>query len=100
LLGDDASDGGSVVAVASTASAVVIGLRVGAVVCAAYCTSNDDANDKDDDDDDRLDPPSRAVPWHLRDKVPATTILRLLFLAGEGHGLGAVATGIRSSVLA
>jgi hypothetical protein len=66
-------------------------------MCAAYCASNGGANDNDDSDNDRRDPPSRAVPRHLRDDVLPTTILRLPFLASEGHSLGAVA--IRSSML-
>jgi hypothetical protein len=59
-------------------------------MCAAYCASNGGADDNDDGDDDRRDPPSCAIPRHLRDDVPTTTILQLLFL-GEGHGPGAVA---------
>jgi len=58
-------------------------------MCAAYGASDSGANDNEDEDDDRRDPPSRAVPRHLRRL--ATTILQLPFLAGEGHGPGTVA---------
>jgi hypothetical protein len=60
-------------------------------MCAAYYAANNATNDKDDDDDDRCNPPSRAIPRPLRDGVPGGTILQLSFLAGEGHGTGAVA---------
>ncbi len=59
-------------------------------MCAAYCAANSTANDEDEDDDDRSDPPSRAIPWPLRDSGRGT-ILKLPVLAGEGHSARAVA---------
>jgi hypothetical protein len=56
-------------------------------MCAAYYAANNATNDKDDDDDDHCNPPSRAIPRHLRDG----TIFQLPFLVGEGHGAWAVA---------
>ena len=61
----------------------------GAVMCAAYCAANTTTNDDDDDDDDRCNPPSLAIPRHLR-KGGLGKILRLTFLVGEGYGAGAV----------
>ena len=63
----------------------------GAVMCAAYYAANNCTNDKDDDDDDRCNPPSRAIPPPFR-AGGLGTILQLPFLAGEGHGAGAVAS--------
>jgi hypothetical protein len=62
---------------------------------AAYCASNCAADDKEDGNDDRRDPPSRAIPRHLRE-ILAITILQLPFLS-EGYGAGAVS--LRSSML-
>jgi len=57
-------------------------------MCAAHNAAHNAANDKDDDDCDRNNPPSRAIPHHLRGR---STILKLPVFAHEGNGAGTVA---------